>query len=85
MDRIVSFSLSCRLRPAADRSYLAQHRLGQKRPVVSTKFIIKETIEGRMLEVQKRKAELAKLSLSQTISKKDLHERRLEDLKMLFG
>jgi SNF2 family DNA or RNA helicase len=47
--------------------------------------VIKDTIEGKMLEVQKRKAELAKLSLSQTISKKDLHERRLEDLKMLFS
>ena len=38
-----------------------------------------------MLQVQQRKSELVKISLNQSVSKKDLHERRLEDLKLLFS
>jgi hypothetical protein len=37
-----------------------------------------------MLAVQQRKSELANLSLSQTMSKKELHERRMEELKVRF-
>lgn len=35
-----------------------------------------------MLEIQKKKQDLANMSLSQTMSKKELHEKRMEDLKV---
>ena len=62
-----------------------QHRLGQTRTVTSIKYVVKHSIEEKMLVVQQKKSDLAKLSLNQSISKKDLHERRLEDLKLLFS
>lgn len=34
------------------------HRLGQLRPVKVTKYIVRDTIEANMLEIQKRKTEL---------------------------
>ncbi|CDZ96852.1 dna repair protein rad5 [Phaffia rhodozyma] len=61
------------------------HRLGQSRPVITVKYIIQDTLEDKMLDIQRRKSELANLSLSQTISKKELHERRMEELKTLFA
>lgn len=63
----------------------SQHRLGQTRTVTSIKYVVKNSIEEKMLVVQQKKSDLAKLSLNQSISKKDLHERRLEDLKLLFS
>jgi len=35
-----------------------------------------------MLEIQKKKEDLANMSLSQTMTKKELHEKRMEDLKV---
>ncbi|KAJ9115870.1 hypothetical protein QFC22_005012 [Naganishia vaughanmartiniae] len=61
------------------------HRLGQTRSVTSIKYVVKNSIEEKMLQVQQRKSELVKISLNQSVSKKDLHERRLEDLKLLFS
>lgn len=96
-----------------------QHRLGQIRPVISTKYIsafdlpslplapfspslnppslrdadprsrslsfalaVEGSMEERMLTIQKKKEDLANMSLSQTMSKKELHEKRMEDLKV---
>lgn len=36
------------------------------------------------LQIQKRKTELANMSLGQTLSKAELAKRRVEDLKTLF-
>lgn len=60
------------------------HRLGQKRPVKITRYIVKDSIEQNMLEIQKRKTDLANLSVGQTLTKKQLAERRMTDLKILF-
>jgi SNF2 family DNA or RNA helicase len=43
-------------------------------------------MEEKMLAIQRKKEALASMSLSQTMSKKELHEKRLvEDLKTLFS
>ncbi|KAK0567375.1 hypothetical protein OC844_000265 [Tilletia horrida] len=46
--------------PAVENQGLDRiHRLGQRKPVVLTRFIMKKSIEENMLELQKRKMELA--------------------------
>lgn len=60
------------------------HRLGQTKPVDIIRFIIKDSIEERILELQKRKAALAELTFSEKLSKQEILKRRLEDLRCLF-
>jgi len=60
------------------------HRLGQTRPVTTIKLIIENTIEARLLEVQKKKTELANMTLGGT-NKAELMQRRMEELSQLFG
>ncbi|CAA7268014.1 unnamed protein product [Cyclocybe aegerita] len=61
------------------------HRLGQTRPVTTVKFIIENSIEARLLEVQRKKTELANMTLGQTYTKSELLQRRLDELAQLFG
>ncbi|RDB28868.1 Helicase-like transcription factor CHR28 [Hypsizygus marmoreus] len=61
------------------------HRLGQTRPVTTVKLIIENSIEARLLEVQKKKTELANMTLGQNFSKADMLQRRMEELNQLFG
>ncbi|KAG5351081.1 hypothetical protein C0989_008066 [Termitomyces sp. Mn162] len=62
------------------------HRLGQTRPVTTVKLIIENSIEARLLEVQKKKIDLANLTLGgQSYSKTELLQRRVEELEQLFG
>ncbi|CAG8684527.1 7019_t:CDS:2, partial [Acaulospora colombiana] len=61
------------------------HRLGQVNPVVATKFIIRNSIEERLLQVQQKKADLAKLTLGKPLSKQELQQRRLAELHDLLG
>ena len=58
------------------------HRLGQRRPVKTTKLIVQNSIESRILELQKKKADL----FSSTIGKDESALSRLseEDLQFLF-
>ncbi|CAG8528954.1 2272_t:CDS:10 [Cetraspora pellucida] len=60
------------------------HRLGQTSAVDTIRFIIRDSVEERILEMQRRKLELAELTLSKKLSKQEIAKRRLEDLKMLF-
>lgn len=46
---------------------------------------MEDSIETRLLEVQKRKTQLANMTLGQTLSKAEVHQRRLEELNQLFG
>lgn len=47
--------------PAAENQGLDRvHRMGQVRPVITTKFVVAQSIEERMLAVQKHKLELAR-------------------------
>jgi len=62
------------------------HRLGQKKPVTTIKLIVENTIEARLLEVQKKKTQLANMTLAgTTYSKAELMQRRMEELSELFG
>ncbi|KAG0252829.1 hypothetical protein BG011_006717 [Mortierella polycephala] len=60
------------------------HRLGQTKPVDVVRFIIKESIEENILELQKRKTELSDMTFAEKLSKQEVLKRRLEDLKYLF-
>ncbi|KAG0215198.1 hypothetical protein BGX33_001363 [Mortierella sp. NVP41] len=60
------------------------HRLGQTKPVDVIRFIIKESIEENILELQKRKTELSEMTFAEKLSKQEVLKRRLEDLKYLF-
>jgi len=61
------------------------HRLGQTRPVTTVKLVIENSIESKLLEVQKKKTELANMTLGQNFSKAELMQRRMEELNELFG
>ncbi|SJL05573.1 uncharacterized protein ARMOST_08933 [Armillaria ostoyae] len=61
------------------------HRLGQTRPVTTVKLIIENSIEARLLEVQRKKTELANMTLGSNFSKAELMTRRMEELNQLFG
>ncbi|KAK7523269.1 SNF2 family N-terminal domain-containing protein [Phyllosticta citriasiana] len=73
--------------PAAEAQAVDRvHRLGQTREVTVTRFIMKDSFEERMLELQKKKKDLADLSMNRNV-KLDKHEaakRKLEDLRSLF-
>nr|GAT47839.1 SNF2 family DNA-dependent ATPase [Mycena chlorophos] len=60
------------------------HRLGQTRPVTTIKLIIENTIEARLLQVQKKKTELANMTLGQ-YSRAEMMSRRAEELQELFS
>ena len=48
------------------------------------KLIIENSIEARLLEVQKKKTALANMTLGNNFSKADLVQRRMEELNQLF-
>jgi SWI/SNF-related matrix-associated actin-dependent regulator of chromatin subfamily A3 len=57
--------------------------LGQTRPVITIKLVIENSIEDRLLIVQKRKEALANMTLSH-VTKAEVMQRRLDELKQLF-
>jgi DNA repair protein RAD5 len=62
------------------------HRMGQTRDVSVTRFVIKDSIEGRMLRVQERKMNIAG-SLGLRVGgdeADDGKKERITELKMLF-
>ncbi|BFZ59410.1 hypothetical protein YB2330_000419 [Saitoella coloradoensis] len=65
---------------AIDRAY----RIGQEQPVTVTHYIMKDSVEEAMLELQKKKTKMASELLSHKLSKKDEEKERLSDLKLLL-
>jgi len=64
---------------AADRA----HRIGQEKPVFVYKFIARETVEEKILQLQERKRELVEqLIAADTSFFKSLTK---EDVRMLFS
>ncbi|MCJ1252016.1 hypothetical protein MMC30_009254 [Trapelia coarctata] len=62
------------------------HRLGQQKEVETIRYVMRESYEEQVLKLQKRKQELADLTLSGgLIRKADLTEGRLRYLKELVG
>jgi len=58
------------------------HRLGQTKPVQITRFIVKGSIEERILELQERKKLLVQGALR--INNRELRQIRIEELRLLF-
>lgn len=73
--------------PAAEAQAVDRvHRLGQKREVTITRYIMEDSFEEKMLELQQKKVQLADLSMNRNVKldKAEAARKRLEDLKSLF-
>ncbi|KAE8450534.1 hypothetical protein EG329_006265 [Mollisiaceae sp. DMI_Dod_QoI] len=75
--------------PAAEAQAVDRvHRLGQKREVETVRYIMNDSFEEKMLELQEKKKKLAQLSLDSEargrIDKAEAARKRLEDLRSLF-
>lgn len=72
--------------PAVENQGLDRiYRLGQERPVIMTKFIVQQSIEEQMLELQRRKTELANRVGARRLTGDDAKRQRNEELKLLFS
>ncbi|KIW20882.1 hypothetical protein PV08_01461 [Exophiala spinifera] len=68
---------------AVDRIY----RIGQTRPVLVKRYQMKDSIERKIVELQKRKQQLADVSLNQNhrqLSKKEVREQHMKEILALF-
>ncbi|OAG40078.1 hypothetical protein AYO21_05759 [Fonsecaea monophora] len=68
---------------AVDRIY----RIGQKRPVVVKRYQMDNSIEGKIVELQKRKQQLADVSVNQNykqLSKQEVREQHMKEILALF-
>ena len=68
---------------AVDRIY----RIGQKRAVQIKRYHMAESIEGKIVELQRRKQALADISMNRNhegLSKKELREKHFQDIRALF-
>ena len=72
--------------PAAEAQAVDRvHRLGQKRDVRTVRFIVEGSIEGGMVEMQKKKLDLAELSMTKKkLDRKETAKERLMNLVSLF-
>lgn len=72
--------------PAAEAQAVDRvHRLGQKREVTIMRFIMDNSFEEKMLDLQRKKRALADLTMAREKgSKEQLAKQRLEDLRSLF-
>ncbi|KIV77394.1 hypothetical protein PV11_09191 [Exophiala sideris] len=68
---------------AVDRIY----RIGQKRPVLVKRYQMNDSIERKIVELQKRKQQLADVSMNQNhkqLSKQEVREQHMKDILALF-
>ncbi|KAL2021975.1 hypothetical protein VTK56DRAFT_6394 [Thermocarpiscus australiensis] len=76
--------------PAAEAQAVDRvHRLGQTRPVRTVRFIMKDSFEEKMLQLQDKKKKLASLSMDRDpndriIDRTEAARQRLMDLRSLF-
>lgn len=72
--------------PAAEAQAIDRvHRLGQKREVTTTRFIMEDSFEEKMLSLQRKKQKLADLSMNRSkLDKAEAAKTRLEELRSLF-
>lgn len=72
--------------PAAETQAVDRvHRLGQTREVLITRFIMDDSFEERMLDLQRKKENLADLSMNRgKLDKAEAAKQRLEELRSLF-
>ncbi|KAJ5662214.1 uncharacterized protein N7477_009830 [Penicillium maclennaniae] len=61
------------------------HRLGQHRPVETVQFIMKGSIEEKILELAKKKQQLADMSMNRgKLDKREVQEARMREYRSLF-
>ncbi|TGJ88287.1 hypothetical protein E0Z10_g413 [Xylaria hypoxylon] len=73
--------------PAAEAQAVDRvHRLGQKRPVRTIRYIMRNSIEEKMLALQDKKMKLASLSMdrNRVMDKSEAAKQKLMDLRDLF-
>ncbi|KAK4929816.1 hypothetical protein LTR66_016142, partial [Elasticomyces elasticus] len=71
--------------PAAEMQAIERvHRIGQRRPVDIYYFIMRDSFEEKMLELQHKKKALAEMTMSNKLTKAEEAKKKLEDLKSLF-
>lgn len=72
--------------PAAEAQAVDRvHRLGQTREVTIKRFIMENSFEEKMLELQRKKKALADLTMArERTTKEKMAKQRLEDLRSLF-
>ncbi|XP_050395446.1 helicase-like transcription factor [Patella vulgata] len=71
--------------PAAEEQCFDRcHRLGQKRDVIITKFIVQDSVEEKMLELQDRKRELMQGAFSKKQSANERRANRVQDIRNLL-
>ena len=72
--------------PAAEAQAVDRvHRLGQKREVTNVRFIMSDSFEEKMLDLQKKKQNLADISLNRgKFDKKEAARQKLEEIRSLF-
>ncbi|KAI0098208.1 SNF2 family N-terminal domain-containing protein [Nemania sp. FL0031] len=73
--------------PAAEAQAVDRvHRLGQKRPVRTIRYIMRDSIEEKMLALQDKKMKLASLSMdrNRVMDKAEAAKQKLLDLRDLF-
>ncbi|KAL7627639.1 hypothetical protein AAE478_001832 [Parahypoxylon ruwenzoriense] len=73
--------------PAAEAQAVDRvHRLGQTRPVRTVRYIMRNSIEEKMLELQEKKKKLASLSMdrNRVMDKAEAAKQKLMDLRSLF-
>lgn len=73
--------------PAAEAQAVDRvHRLGQKRPVRTVRYIMRNSIEEKMIELQDKKRKLASLSMDRdrVMDKAEAAKQKLMDLRSLF-
>lgn len=66
--------------PCRDLITFFQHRMGQTRPVTAIKLMINDSIELKLDEIQKKKANLAQLSLK-NMSRKELMAQKVSQVR----
>nr|XP_010918825.1 DNA repair protein RAD5B [Elaeis guineensis] len=67
--------------PAVEEQAIMRiHRIGQKRQVQVRRFIVKDTVEERMQQVQARKQRM----IAGALTDEEVRSARIEELKMLF-
>jgi len=72
--------------PAAEEQCFDRcHRLGQTKNVIVTKFVVKDSVEERMLELQKKKKrELMAGAFKTKSSAEERRQQRIQDVKTLM-
>jgi len=68
-----------------DQCFDRCHRLGQKKEVTIFKLICSDTVEDQILKIQEKKRKMVQEAFSFTEAAKESREKRIGDIKLLFG